>query len=68
MRDTNTGQLRANLMDWIHYTDYGIRILAKEIKKSLYSSSNFDNKHLQCIAKLPIEQPPSTESQYSWLH
>ena len=43
-RDRTTGQLRLNTVavDGFHYSDIGIKILAKEIKKSLFSHSNRD--------------------------
>ena len=43
-RDRTTGQLRLNTVasDGYHYSDIGIKILAKEIKKSLFSQSNRD--------------------------
>ena len=43
-RDRTTGQLRLNTMasDGFHYSDIGIKILAKEVKKSLFSHSNRD--------------------------
>ena len=51
LRDRATGQLRLNLMvsDGFHYSDIGVRIIAKEIKKSLYSDANKDNS---CLAVL----------------
>ena len=41
-QDHSTGKLRANLMksDMYHYNDIGVRHLAKEIKKSLFSTAN----------------------------
>ena len=36
-------------MEGIHYTEFGVRLLAKEIKKSLYSGANRDSKRLQTI-------------------
>ena len=47
--DHTTGKLRPNLTNGIHYTEWGIRILAREIKKSLYSSANIENDHLNTI-------------------
>ena len=41
--DRNTGQMRSNLMNGIHYNDVGVRILAKEMKKSLFSEANLGN-------------------------
>ena len=36
-------------MDGIHYHELGVKLLAKEIKKSLYSSANKNTKELQAI-------------------
>ena len=44
--DRNTGKLRANLMVGIHYNEWGTRMLAKEIKKSLYSTANLNDNRL----------------------
>ena len=38
--DRAFGKLRANLIERYHYNAVGVRHLAKEIKKSLFSSSN----------------------------
>ena len=37
MFDRSTGQLQNDMLNGIHYTSKGIRILAKEIKRSLYA-------------------------------
>ena len=47
--DQTTGKLRPNLTNGIHYTEWGVRILAREMKKSLYSSANIDNDRLDTI-------------------
>ena len=47
--DHTTGKLRANLMSGFHYNSIGIRHLAKEIKKSLYSSSNLLSSQLSRV-------------------
>ena len=47
--DHSTGRLRANLMHGFHYNDIGIRHLAKEIKKSLFSLSNLQSSQLSRI-------------------
>ena len=41
-RDRTTGRLRLDTVakDGFHYSDIGVKILAKEIKKSLFSSAN----------------------------
>ena len=62
LRDTATGHLRANVMDWIHYNEYGIKIMAKQIKKSLYSSANLGNKDLQHITEF-LSATPDTSSK-----
>ena len=38
MMDRDSGHIRNDLLNGIHYTNKGIRILAKEIKRSLYSN------------------------------
>ena len=52
LRDRATGQLRLNLMlsDGFHFSDVGVRIVAKEIKKSLYSEANKENSCLAMIS------------------
>ena len=49
--DHATGKIRANLMrnDGYHYNDVGIRHLAKEIKKSLFSSANRESNELSRV-------------------
>ena len=49
--DHATGKIRGNLMsnDGYHYNNVGIRHLAKEIKKSLFSSANRESKELSRI-------------------
>ena len=51
-KDNATGKIRANLMKGIHYTHIGIRVLAKEIKKSLYSSANKLSPQLDAMTKM----------------
>ena len=55
-RDRNTGQIRRNLMDGIHYNRDGVRLIAREIKKSLYSTSNRDGKQLDMLIDM-VENP-----------
>ena len=39
--DRATGKIRRDTMrDYLHYNEYGIKILAKQIKKSIYSRNN----------------------------
>ena len=42
LKDRNSGSLRANMIqnDGIHYTEVGFKTLAKEMKRSLYSTAN----------------------------
>ena len=40
-------------MNGIHYNEWGIRMLAKEMKKSLYSKANIHNKQLSQLHKTP---------------
>ena len=56
-QDHATGRLRANLMRGFHYNSIGIRHLAKEIKKSLFSSANLQSTQLSCIVELGEENP-----------
>ena len=46
--------------DDIHYSNWGMAILAKGIKKSLYSSANRGNKQLQQLRK--VDQPTPSHS------
>ena len=57
LRDRNTGKIRRNLMEdnkIIHYNEDGIKIVAREIKRSLYSTFNRDNNQLSLMAKTEI--------------
>ena len=59
--DRATGKLRANVMVGKHYNEWGIRMLAKELKKSLYSTANIGNKALsQLIDNSWIVACPAT--------
>ena len=44
--DKASGKIRSGLTEGIHYTNWGVKILAKEMKKSLYSSANKQSKRL----------------------
>ena len=71
MRDKSSGRPRANIFEGFHYNDYGVKILAKEMKKSLYSTANLQNRHLKQMAILSSSElmPAIPEkTQYSWLH
>ena len=79
-RDKATGRLRANLMkdpskDYgrtYHYNEWGVSILSKEIKKSLYSKANMNNQCLTAMSNMssstatvstpttPTPAPPAT--------
>ena len=60
--DNNENLLRAETMkDDIHYNDYGMKILAKAIMKSLYSDENIGSNTLSNLKKLWREQLPATE-------
>ena len=58
--DRASGNLRANVMEGIHYNDWGVRLLTKEIKKSLYSHANKENNRLTALLKT---NPPPQENQ-----
>ena len=47
MMDRYTNRLRANMIqyDGLHFTEIGVRILAKEMKRSLYSTANQVNRN-----------------------
>ena len=68
--DRNTGKMRANWMrDRLHYNEWGVRMLAKEVKKSLYSLANKDNARLtQILASdsLPSHAPPPSSPSSSF--
>ena len=56
-------------MDGIHYHELGVKLLAKEIKKSLYSSANKNTKELQAIHnfienKSTPDNPPKILTAY----
>ena len=57
--DRHTNKLRGKTMCWkegrldFHYNSVGTKILAKEIKKSLYSTANIQNKRLTQILNCP---------------
>ena len=50
--DHATGKIRSNLMRGFHYNNVGIRHLAKEIKKSLFSTANRESKQLSQLVEL----------------
>ena len=49
LRDTRTERIRPNLMYGIHYNEYGIKLVARDIKKSLYSDANRENRQLKVL-------------------
>ena len=51
-RDRITGQMRRNLIHGIHYNDVGVKTLAREIKKSLFSESNISNTCLTTLNQM----------------
>ena len=60
--DENTGKIRPDTMKVkkdrsidFHYNDYGIKLLAKEIGKSLYSSSNIQSNELKKLHKIWLD-------------
>ena len=71
MRDKSSGRPRANIFEGFHYNEYGIKILAKEMKKSLYSTANLENRHLQQMATLSSSTSTyaiTEQAQRSLLH
>ena len=63
--DQKTGQIRANLMDGIHYNDWGIKMIAKEMKKSLYSNANRDSTQLSRLCQNNTTQPATPPATLS---
>ena len=51
-RDRTTGQMRQNLVDEYHYNAVGIKTLAREIKKSLFSPSNLNSTSLNTLIEM----------------
>ena len=67
--DRSTGKLRANLIEGYHYNAVGVRHLAKEIKKSLFSLSNPQSYHLHMrndTGRNRSDENPQDE-EFSWL-
>ena len=61
-KDINTGKIRPNLMkDFVHYNDWGVKILAKQIKKSLYSTANIGSKQLENMCRISEVNPEFPE-------
>ena len=57
--DHATGRFRIKLIksDRLHYSDIGIRHLAKEIKKSLFSLSNRESDQLSHVSSMRKDNP-----------
>ena len=41
-----TGKIRSNVINDFHYNEYGVCLLAKELKKSFFSKANVGNDQL----------------------
>ena len=61
--DRATGKIRRDTMrDYLHYNEYGIKILAKQIKKSIYSRNNKIPSQLSSIySSVMMSHLPSTQ-------
>ena len=60
--DDNDGLLRAECMkDDIHYNEYRVKVLAKAIKKSLYSGKNIGSNKLANLNKLWTDHNSATQ-------
>ena len=59
--DRATGKLRANLTKGTHYTDWGVKLIAKEIKKSLYSKANIGNNQMNDLQLMTQERRNATK-------
>jgi hypothetical protein len=66
MYDRETGSLRNNMLSGIHYTDVGTRILAKELKRSLYR--NRLTRHNFCGTVPNIARKESGTSSVENIH
>ena len=56
--DKASGKLRSGLTNGIHYNNWGVKMIAKEIKKSLYSHANKNNNKINRMrGMLDTEQP-----------
>ena len=51
-RDRSTGRLRMNTMQDYHFNNIGIKILSKEIKKSLFAEANLNDGTLKQLADM----------------
>ena len=49
------------MKDDIHYNEYGIKVLAKAIKKSLYSEKNIGSNKLADLNKLWTDHNSTTQ-------
>jgi hypothetical protein len=63
-QDKTTGKMRTNTMNGFHYSaEWGIKILAKEIKKSLFSTVNTSNKQLETIYSISTSTSPNQTNE-----
>lgn len=67
MFDRKTGNVRPNMMNGIHYSKIGVKVLAKEIKRSLYKRSHTKNKEAHNFSpnmqERNVMHPPATQTQ-----
>ena len=68
-QDRITGKLRANTMKGFHYNDLGVKLIAKEMKKSLFSTANIGNTQLISLrlSRLNNKVAPTTTAKASLL-
>ena len=58
--DRDTKKIRPNMLQGIHYTDHALRIVAKEVKRSLYKEKNIANlatRNTSTNARTPLQTP-----------
>ena len=61
-RDSKTGKLRSETMkDAYHYNEYGVKILAKEIRRRLYSEKNIGSGQLAILNMMSTKQCSNTQ-------
>ena len=60
-RHNKTGKLRSETMrDAFHYNEYGVKILAKEIRRNLYSEKNIGSGQLAILNMMTTKQCPNS--------
>ena len=64
--DRDTKKIRQNMLQGIHYTDHALRIVAKEVKRSLYKEKNTLNlttRNASNNSRNPLQITPTNTPQ-----